>query len=211
MSMFGKSNRVKAEEIVIGHLEEKYGESFSAAGTYGEGTSTVEMYVTCESLPGVKIHVYADNWKKSDRTIRDNYLMYKHWDEIQAYIQEQVTKEFKNAIIHAAVVDRTLSPALPADATVEQILQDENAKLYAQVDIPASDFIDIRQAKRVIDAVQADVTDYDFLFISVDEEKYGQLTGQELVGCFDRGEVIRAAVLYRINGNIREIWKEAEG
>ena len=211
MSMFGKSNRVKAEEIVIGHLEEKYGESFSAAGTYGETTGTVEMYVTCESLPGVKIHVYADNWKKSDRTIRDNYLMYKHWDEIQAYIQEQVTKEFKNAIIHAAVVDRTLSPSLSADATVEQILQDEEAKLYVQVDIPACDFIDIQQAKRVIDAVGADVTDYDFLFISVDEERHGQLTGQELVGCFDRGELIRAAVLYRINGNTREIWKEAEG
>lgn len=210
MSMFGKSNRVKAEEIVIGHLEEKYGESFSAAGTYGEGTSTVEMYVTCESLPGVKIHVYADNWKKSDRTIRDNYLMYKHWDEIQAYIQEQVTKEFKNAIIHAEIVNQTLSAQISADATLEQILHDEGALLHVRIDVSESDFMNIDQAKRIIAQIQKDVTEYNILFVSVNADEFGQLSSQDLVNRYNNGEIVRGAYFYRYNGNAHESWKEAE-
>ena len=200
----------KAESIVVAYLEERYGETFYPTGVYDESTSTVEMYVICDSLPDAKIHVYAENWQEPDRVITDNYLMYKKWDEIEAYIQEQVFSEFPTANIYAAVVDRTLSSALPADASMEQVLADSNAKLYVQVEIPANEFTDKQQAKRVIERIQEDVTDYDFLFISVPDEVYGTMDGNELIHCYDLGDVVVGAIFYRIHGNTKEDWKYGE-
>lgn len=208
MSIFGKPARVRAEEMVIAYLEEKYGEDFTAAGTYGERTSNVEMYVTCESLPGKKIHVYADDWTGSNPVIHDNYLMYKYSDEIVEYIQKQLSKEFQNTKIHWAVVEGTLSPDLPGDATMEQVLKDDNAKLYAQVDVMEGELTSMEQLSRVMECIKADVNDYEFVFVCVEKDNFGKLTGQELISRYNDEEMVCGAVFCRLREITRETWRE---
>jgi len=201
------------EKFTVDYLEEKYGEKFTVSTTYGGGccgSYDYEMYVSCDSLPGKEIHVYADNLKESDQVISDNYLMYKHEDEILEYIKKQVAKEFEHTVIYWHIVDMTLAPALPADATLEQILKDPGANLNVKIDVLEGELTDMEQVQRAMEDIKANVADYEFLFVSVEKENFGKLRPGELISRYNDNDIVAGATSYCINGHYREVWRDSK-
>ena len=211
--------RAKSEPIdklTIAYMEERYGENFTGAGPTGNSmTGNYSMYVTCESMPSINITAKVLNFKREDRIFQDNYLVFKHQEEIKNYLQRFALEEFSEANVYISVSAIPLSASIPADATAEAVMRDENFMLSATVEVRESEFKEAAQAEKVMlnmgkALYGKELISYHVMFIAVEEEKFGELTNSELSQAYVEDTYVRTAKIQKWSTGSNTVWKEAE-
>ena len=216
--MFGlfKAKSEPIDKLTVAYMEERYGESFTAVGPIGNSmTGNYSMYVTCESIPGVNITAKALNFKNEERIFQDNYLVYKYQEEIRDYLKRFVLDEFSEANVYVSVSNLPLSESIPADATAEQVMQDENFMLSATVEVRESEFRAATQAENVMlnmgNALYGkELITYHVMFIAVREENFGKLTNAELSQAYMDDMYVKTAKIQKWATGSNTVWKEVE-
>lgn len=132
-------------DVAIEHMEQKYEEPFSYAGAAGNSLSgTHQLYVRSYNLTDKRIMVKIDDYRSKDRTFRDNYLMVKYEPDLRESLLAAAKAEFPDVELFLSVADVTPQADFPPDATMEEVLQDQNSYVYATIEVPV-DYLESKE------------------------------------------------------------------
>ena len=200
--------RMNINDEAIAYMEQKYGEKFEYSAPFGISRSdTHQLLVKCSSFPDQGIVVRIENYRSRDRVFSDNYLAVKYSVECTELFQSYASDEIGEANVLFDINTMTLSPDLPANATLYEYLADTSAPLIIMVEVKGSDFISKEQAQRFTERVAANGSYFGIWFVVVDDSEYGTFdieTLSELVGL---NNYIHFAMITKFDSNgIKSEW-----
>ena len=210
----GGMNKKISSDRIIQYLNEKYGEKFTYL--YSDGnyfSDTDRYYVSCESLPGEKITVEVKGLNKNIEDLRDNYLLFKHQKEIYALILSAAEAEFgqSNVIVYYSTGVSVPNEKLPADATLDQILNDDGVLLSALIEVRSGKLTTLEQAERAMQSVTSRGCRYALSIVALEAPLYGTLSVDEINQRVEKDDYEHLAVLSKGSNRARSSWYDGGG
>lgn len=206
-----KEPNVNINTRALMYMEEKYGETFTYVGPWGNSLSgTHKLFVSCASLPGQNILVEIEDYKKDTRVFRDNLLAVKYGDETLRYFERQVAAEFEQSVVFYEPTEIGLSPDLAADAQFEQFLSDPMAFFAVGVEVSSSSFNSKEQAERLAQTLADAGVQFRLTLLVLDDSEYGTIDEDQFYQRRSLEEFLDCVEFTHTNGDLQVKWIEKE-
>lgn len=208
-----KEPRQNINESALEYMEQKYGEKFEFVAPWGDSmTGNHELIVSCESLPDKDIIVKISNYRSEDKVYQDNYVAVKYCEETAEFLGQCANEVYGDSKVYYSVARRALSPELPADASFEEYLADEEAHIKADIVVKASSFTAKEQVENVTDPILSVCKSkyVGVLVVMVDDAEYEFLDKETLREIIIRDQYVHCARLTKEGSNVRLDWLEED-
>jgi hypothetical protein len=195
--------------VALAYMEQRYGEKFEYVAPWGNSMSgTHELFVKCESLPEQKILVQIENYKKTDKVFRDNYLAVEYREDTVAFFKNCVEQIFGEAKVFYDVATVGLSSELSANATFDEYFVDSSGFISIYIVVKASSFITKEQFQNVTEPILSTckVGHLNLILAAVDDSEYAELTDDALKEQVVSRKFVRCARLTKEGGIVRIEW-----
>lgn len=195
-----------SNEAALAYMEQKYGEPFEYAGSWGNSLSgTHELLVRCDSLQDAVL-VEIENYRSDDPVFRDNYLAVKYEGETRAFLEQCALSVFGEAAVYYSAIRTGLSEDLAADASFEEYLADTRAPLSILVEVPAGSFSSDDQARALGEAVAAAGCHFRLTLMVVEEGVYGTLDREALSEKIGLRDFVHCAEVRSLGSGLTVNW-----
>lgn len=210
--LLGSCKSMNINDMGLAYMEKKYGEKFEYSGSFGDSMSgNHSLLAKCASFPDQNIVVKIESYRSKNRVYRDNYLAVKYHTECTGLFQSYATEEFGGATVFCDINTLTLSPELPANATLYEYLEDTSAPLIILVEVKERNFISEEQARRLAERIAARGSNFYISFIVVSDSEYGAYDIKSLDKLVELGKYVRFAAISRMSGSsIQTKWQSGE-
>lgn len=195
----------------LAYLQEKYGQEFSYAGPWGNSlTGDHSFLATCQSLPGKQLVIVVKNYRSEDKIICDNYLAVKYEDETLSFLQSCVNEVFGSGRAFRDVLENPLSPDLPVDATMEDVLADTSVWQSVLFEVKESSFSDEEQVSRLADLLAQTGAHFRMCVVFLPDSEYGIDNYDTLLDRLTDYRFSRCANITKLDENTDVRWVEKE-
>ena len=202
-----KTKALSGTERVLNYLENKYGEKFSYVGPAGDSMSGIHsFFVACESMPEKRILVEIDNYKEKSELIRDNYLLFKYYDDIYIMLLRELQAQFGDVVLYYLPGVSVPKANLPATASLDELLNDSGIIIAASAEVRASRLKSIEQVENAVRSITSRGCRYYLTFISIEEEQFSLLSNEELSNRASDKNFVHFAELVKGDGGTRATW-----
>jgi hypothetical protein len=197
--------------VALAYMEQRYGEKFEYVAPWGNSMSgTHELLVECVSLPGQKILVQVENYKKADKLFLDNYLAVKYYQETVDFIRDSATSEYASVSVFYDVFKDGLSPELSPDATFAEFLSDPRLQFAITIEVKASDFVSEDQTEKIAELIAKYGTHYWLSVVFVEDSQYGTFDEKTIGEAIVLNNFVCCAQITNLDDNIRIEWTGKE-
>jgi hypothetical protein len=117
------------------YLEQKYGEKFSYAGSFGSGYVTPgssAIFVTCESLPNDEIALFIN---EKDGTYADNYIDHKFREKTEGFLFDIACKYFNVADVKVGIAGFPTLDGIDNTTPFEDYIHNEKLIIEGEFDV----------------------------------------------------------------------------
>lgn len=209
--MPGSDARININDQALAYLKEKYGETFTYAGAWGNSLSGNHgLLASCESLPERTICVVVKNYRTAEKSFADNLLAVRFEEETLRFLQECSQTVYGEAAVFYSAASECFS--LPPDTGFPDFLRLSGVPLVVTVEIPAEQMTSEGQAEELARRIAESGALFYVTVAAVENSLYGTLELRTLQDRIGMREIDYCVEINNLSGSLQSVWfgKELE-